>query len=253
MSQISVLILYFGVALCAAQSDPLNHYVCETSEHGYLVPDPYQCDRYAICRADGTKQIHLCQDGYALDSDKGTCDLINKVDCSDRNRLQITAVSDDSPCKRANGYFPVLEGEKRCFRFFDCRNGVHYLHDCPAGTVFNTESSECLHPDQATRAECSASTLFEFECPNFKDVNGKRGIRLRFGDHDRVPHPTDCSKFYACLTNGQPRLSSCTAPLVFNPTTGFCTHYSQVESCKDFYSAESLDKANIFVITKIKQ
>ena len=79
-----------------------------------------------------------------------------------------------------------------------------------------------------SRPGCSASERYNFECPSF-------GLNQRFGDHDRLAHPTDCSLFYACLRNGAPRLLSCQAPTVFNPETGFCEHHSQVPGCVGFY------------------
>jgi len=77
----------------------------------------------------------------------------------------------------------------------------------------------------------SLKSLFQFLCPTYSSAL----TRLRFGDHDRLAHPTDCSKFYACLLNGQPRVGSCPAPLVFDVTSGFCTHYKKVKSCETFY------------------
>ena len=49
------------------------------------------------------------------------------------------------------------------------------------------------------RPGCSAQEKYQFTCPS-------SGLTQRFGDHDRLPHPTDCSFFYACLSNGAPRL-----------------------------------------------
>ena len=80
----------------------------------------------------------------------------------------------------------------------------------------------------------------------------------RFGDHDRfliqsvntlfvtvqcallcrLPHPTDCSLFYACLRNGSPRLLSCQIPTVFNAETGFCEDQARVPGCRGFYPTE---------------
>ena len=42
----------------------------------------------------------------------------------------------------------------------------------------------------------------------------KRSFLLRFGDHERLPHPSDCAYFYACLSSGQPRLLGCERPKV---------------------------------------
>ena len=45
---------------------------------------------------------------------------------------------------------------------------------------------------------------------------------LRFGNHDRLPDPDDCQKFYSCLRDGQPRLGVCPRKTVFNNATGLC-------------------------------
>lgn len=85
------------------------------------------------------------------------------------------------------------------------------------------------------RRGCSAIEKYNFECPRI-------GLKQKFGDHDRLPHPTDCSLFYACLLrNGQPRLLSCTKPTVFNPESGFCDDQENVPGCEDYYVKEPVD------------
>ncbi len=45
---------------------------------------------------------------------------------------------------------------------------------------------------------------------------------LRFGNHDRLPDPSDCVGFFSCLRSGQPRIGKCPKKTVFNPATGQC-------------------------------
>merc|ERR1712236_848 len=84
---------------------------------------------------------------------------------------------------------------------------------------------------QTKRKGCSADDRYKFQCPHF-------GLQQRFGDHDRLPHPTDCKLYYACLRNGLPRQASCQRPLVFNPETGFCDDQNNVPGCAGFYTEE---------------
>jgi len=197
---------------------------CQRTGVGYKVADKTQCDRFVDCNPDGVKTISLCPDGLAFSVSKSHCDYISKVDCSSRPNLQEPRST--KLCPRENGYFPVAP-EISCSQYVDCRNGVGYLTNCGAGAVFD-EAVGCVHPDQTSRAGCSASEKYDFICPTF-------GLYQRFGDHDRLPHPSDCSLFYACLRNGEPRLLSCQAPKVFNPESGFCEHQDEVPGCQGFY------------------
>ena len=45
---------------------------------------------------------------------------------------------------------------------------------------------------------------------------------LRFGNHDRLPHPEDCQKFFSCLKDGSPRIGACPKNTVFSNSTGHC-------------------------------
>lgn len=197
---------------------------CKNTEVGYKVGDKDQCDRYVDCSPDGVKTISLCPDGLAFSISKSQCDYLTKVDCTSRPNLQ--QPKSTKLCPRENGYFPVA-AEISCSQYVDCRNGIGHVTNCGAGAVFD-EVSGCVHPDQTDRAGCSASEKYSFTCPSF-------GLYQRFGDHDRLPHPSDCSLFYACLRNGAPRLLSCQAPTVFNPESGFCEHQDKVPGCQGYY------------------
>ena len=85
------------------------------------------------------------------------------------------------------------------------------------------------------RKGCSATEKYGFQCPT-------SGLTQRFGDHDRLPHPTDCSLFYACLRNGLPRLLSCQRPTVFNPESGLCEDQTVVPGCETFYKEDKVSQ-----------
>merc|ERR1719204_2610896 len=42
--------------------DVLSSLKCEHHSQGYIVPDPYHCDRFLVCGSNGRREIRLCQD-----------------------------------------------------------------------------------------------------------------------------------------------------------------------------------------------
>ena len=52
---------------------------------------------------------------------------------------------------------------------------------------------------------------------------------LRFGNHERLAHPTDCQKFFSCLRNGHPRAGACPRKTVFSEETGHCADPATVK------------------------
>jgi len=200
--------------------DPLAGLVCEKSEHGYTVPDPEQCDRYVECSSAGVKTEKLCPDGLALSLQTGVCDYLVVTDCQDRPKLQ--QPKGRGPCIRENGRFPV----ETCNQFLDCRAGEWDVQGCAVGVVFD-DVKGCVHPDETDRPGCRAADQFDINCPYYGPY-----ARLRFGDHDRLPHPRNCNLFYACLRKGLPRLNTCPTPKVFNPKSGFCDDKKNVPGCE---------------------
>jgi hypothetical protein len=207
--------------------DPLAQVECEESEDGYIIPDPAQCDRYAECTPRGRLVLQLCPDGYALDLQHGVCDLASKVNCEGRTKQQ--APTGTGLCPRLNGNFP-LPPEVSCADYVDCREGQPFQMSCGHGAVFD-DVLGCVHPDQTNRPGCTATDVLGFKCP-------APGSDTTFGDHQRLPHPTDCSLFYACLSTGLPRLLGCTKPKVFNPRSGLCDDQKNVEGCEETYPDE---------------
>jgi len=212
------------------QADLLLQVECEVSEDGYLVPDPVQCDRYLECTPHGKRIESLCTDGYGLNLQTGKCDLLSKVDCTDREKLQ--APTGSGLCPRLNGNFAV-SSLISCSDYVDCREGQAFKQSCGYGAVFDPVLG-CVHPDQTTREGCTATEVFGFKCP-------KHDGKFRFGDHNRVAHPTDCAYFYACLSTGQPRLLGCEEPTVFNPESGVCEEAANVPGCENYYPPQQKD------------
>lgn len=202
-------------------------YQCPPRSESYRNPDPVQCDKYYECNIKGEETEELCPDGFAFDIKSENCDYPTKVNCTGRPELQTPQPSKN--CPRANGFFAFPANES-CQKFWDCRGGMSYLQVCPQGVIFDPHIDACTTPDQSDRPECAAGKFLGFECPTY-DLEEE----LRFGNHDRLPHPLDCQKFFTCLRDGQPRLGACPRKKVFNHETGHCSDPKTVPGCETYW------------------
>lgn len=205
-----------------------EEYECEPKDDTYRIPDSKQCDKYSECNIKGELKEKLCPDGLVFEIKSERCDYPAKVDCKGRPELQPPQPSKN--CSRANGFFP-WPAEVSCQKFYDCRGGTAYLQTCPEGVIFDPKVDACVTPDQSGRKECSGGKFLGFECPKY----GPDDI-LRFGNHDRLPHPDNCVKFFSCLRDGRPRLGACPRKTVFNNATGHCGDPVKVPGCEDYWS-----------------
>merc|ERR1712181_203100 len=72
---------------------------------------------------------------------------------------------------------------EKCNEYTTCVDGNPTPGKCSTGVVWSPSILACTRPDQSKRPECEAAVVHEFICPN---------TRLRFGNHVRLPQPTDC-------------------------------------------------------------
>lgn len=203
---------------------------CEPlSDVSYYEPDEDQCDKYYECNIKGEIRTHLCPDGFTFDPTLQKCDYPVKVNCTTRPNLQEPQPSTN--CSRANGFFAWPANES-CQNFWDCREGTAYPQTCPVGVIFDPQLNTCATPDQSTRTECTQGkdSFLGFSCPNYTPDSV-----LRFGNHDRLPHPEDCHLYFTCLRVGGPRLATCPKKKVFNKATGQCGKPEAVEGCETYW------------------
>jgi len=195
----------------------------------YYEPDEEQCDKYYECNIKGELKEHLCPDGFTFDIPLQKCDYPVKVNCSTRPLLQEPQPSTN--CSRANGFFP-LPANVSCQDFWDCREGKAYKQTCPVGVIFDPGLNTCATPDQSTRLECTHGEMnfLNFTCPTYTELSV-----LKFGNHDRLAHPTDCQQYFSCQRYGAPRLATCPRKRVFNEVTGQCGDPSEVPGCETYW------------------
>jgi len=209
---------------------------CQPRNHSYTIGDRTNCDMYYQCETNGKLHEHYCDDGFVFSLEILKCDYPHNVNCSERPELQ-PSKSTNPQCPRMNGFYAFPPTES-CQKFYHCLEGSPYEKTCPEGIIFDDTKGACVHPDLAGRKDCSASKVLDFVCPNAE----KRFSKLRFGDHDRHPHPSDCRKFYVCTRDGQPRIGGCPLGKVFNPKSGVCDQPKRVPNCVDYYGKKSIPK-----------
>jgi len=212
------------------QQQQEEEYECPPRDASYFQPDDTQCDKYFECNIKGEIKEHLCPDGFTFDITLEKCDYPAKVNCSGRPLLQEPQPSVN--CSRANGFFP-WPANISCQNFWDCRQGVAYKQTCPVGVIFDPALNTCATPDQSSRTECTGDTdtnFFGFLCPKYNPESV-----LRFGNHDRLPHPQDCQQYFSCLLTGGARLATCPRKQVFNNATGHCGEPKEVPGCETYW------------------
>jgi len=211
--------------------------VCQKRNQSYNIPDSEQCDSYHDCTKAGKLLPRLCEDGFVFSEEIRACDYPHNVNCSGRELLQEPKSIGDPHCERMNGFYP-FPPEESCQKFYHCLEGTAYEKTCPEGVIFDPSKGACIHPDMSHRPDCAARSVLNFTCPNYN----KKFVRLRFGDHDRLPHLTNCRKFFICLHDGKPRVGGCPLGKVFNPKIGVCDSPKRVPQCKDYYGKKDLAK-----------
>jgi len=229
------MILGIFLIMGGVSSDPTED--CVPRNKTYKISDSTQCDKYYDCGKNSKGKVieRLCDDGFVFSDAYHLCDYPHNVDCRKRPQLQPPVSIGDKRCERLNGFYQ-FPPEISCQKFYHCLEGIAYEKTCPEGIIF--DRGTCVHPDMSTRTDCAASTVLNFQCPNM----GKRFTKLRFGDHDRLSHPTDCRKYFMCLQDGNPRLGGCPIGKVFNEKSGFCDLPKNVPNCKDYYGGKSMEE-----------
>lgn len=195
---------------------------CTPKKGVYRVEDPDQCDKYWECSKQGQLTEKICDDGFVYDIPGKSCNHPQRVECGERKELQ--EAQPTPGCPRRNGFFHDTENVEDCDKYNHCVNGVGTPGECSVGLVWSPAGLACTLPNLSGRPECEAAAVRnqEFTCPKQE--------RLRFGNHDRIAHPTDCSKFYVCFLEGNFNKASCDKPTVFDSESGSCKPIEDVNA-----------------------
>merc|ERR1719431_842015 len=133
------------------------------------------CDKFYICRK-GVATIEFCPEGLLFDTtivNHEKCVFPHKVDCGDRNRVQITSPDIDNRCKNANGIFDWSRAGEEvgvCDKYIQCDDGRAFEFPCAGGLVLRRSRGEvpgsggrlflsCGRENRPTRTEAGSSNL----------------------------------------------------------------------------------------------
>lgn len=104
-----------------------------------------------------------------------------------------------------------LPHQKSCTKYYMCFDGKPVQQRCAEGLLFDHRQKSCLLQSEA---QCTLDV-----CPADE-----------VGIVQMVPHPENCSKYFAC-TRGHGLELTCSGELLFNRKTGSCDLPEHVKYC----------------------
>merc|ERR1719431_418021 len=204
------------------------------------------CDKFYICRK-GVATIEFCPEGLLFDTtivNHEKCVFPHKVDCGDRNRVQITSPDIDNRCKNANGIFDWSRAEEVsvCDKYIQCDDGRAFEFPCAGGLVFDVTQGTCVRPEARNEGarfcdeveEKSLEVVDGFSCPAGEKI-GPQGLKQA---HPIYPHDTECQSYFVCFNNKIPNKFGCSPPTVFDPVSQVCVDVDEPKApsdCRCFY------------------
>ncbi|XP_071527792.1 uncharacterized protein, partial [Panulirus ornatus] len=181
---------------------------CTGVDPGTSVRDPTDCTRYYVCLdASGTGELVPssvsleCPDGQYL-NDAHTVPRCDPISGAPQGFCSNLCNPCKPHCTDAGGVTPHPTD---CSTYYVCLENGHILEvGCPSDVpFFDFMSGECFADDTLCYSYCDP-------CLPHCTVDG-----------ERIPHPSDCTKFYLC---SPPEIVSFTCPhnQVFNRETSQC-------------------------------
>lgn len=215
-------------------------FTCPPDIGPIFVPDPEDCTKFYLC-VFGVATEYKCPDGThfspvildCLPEEEAGCTATTisppettTSDQTEPSPESTTLGQTSSPETTTSGQtepppFCPPEGSVSiphptdCTKFYVCVSGEPILLDCPPGLHFSPTELICLAPEEAgcdLKPTTSVPTSTEStEAPVICPPTGS----------DFIPHPTDCSKYYLCMS-GIPFLMECPPGEHFSPSDLIC-------------------------------
>ncbi|XP_049827417.1 mucin-5AC-like isoform X5 [Schistocerca gregaria] len=200
-----------GESECDVENDPI------TCTGMGLFPDPYDCTKFHICKAEGNSSVRYCSDGWAYNPLTGVCseELTGSI-CSSLP-IVCDALADSST-------FP---GNPSIYYICVSDDGVEIypsLYRCPHGGIYNPSTYQCSDSSTnstATSPSSSSSDVSSSPTTTSVTVSGTPSsvppstTQPSSSDTPLTPSPTDSSP-----TTPSPDATSGTPPTTPDSTAG---------------------------------
>ncbi|XP_012235768.1 protein obstructor-E [Linepithema humile] len=198
------------------------------------------CSKYYECK-NGRKILQECARGLHFSKIWGGCLEPDKSECG-KGATDCTKNGD------------LLAHECNCFKFYECKNNLKILHECPSGEHFSKSLRYCIKgttcdDDEPANPECIEGVNLPHECrcekyyvcknnrkvlqeceegSNFNKrtstcVVGPCNRDPECEENTRKPHECNCTMYYTCQSE-EWVFSKCSSGLHFNPVEQRCMH-----------------------------
>lgn len=170
---------------------------CDEVEDGFKFPHPRSCSSFLVCQG-GKLWEGFCDSGMIFDERHWMCLPANQGVCEDVVNQR---------CPPPGSHEIVFLESMYCENFYICIEGNPVQLSCRPGQHWNTVEQYCDDPE---RAGCEEHETVA-DCP--------------LGFFGRLPHPTDCRKFFNCV-NGRRSVGECSPLLRFDMISRRCVRRS---------------------------
>lgn len=165
-----------------------------------LISHKTDCSKYYECQY-GQKQLRSCAAGLYFSKSWSGCVSWDISDCASTPPTTTPTpwtTSWPTPGDCIDG--DLLAHECKCEKFYECKNGLKALRDCPVGQIFNSATKSCR--------------------PGNKDTCIPDQDGCTVGENK--PHECKCEKYYTCLSGNRWALRECGPRRHFDKTTLTC-------------------------------
>lgn len=206
--------------------DVCPHKICQGVPEGRILDNPQSCAAYFAC-VEGRAWAGECPEGSWFNYYAQICDVPWHVPCDAEASeiIELECVPEPSfiiSCRNDDDLH-TIQHPFDCTQYYLCIEGRAMLRSCAPGLEFNTETSQCMVPEEAA---CKFGS-----CPSYN-------VPLTF-----LPSTKNCSEFSICL-NGEPVNHRCADGLYWDPDNNWCT-FPEETSCEVSISDRSALESQI--------
>lgn len=170
---------------------------------------PLNCSAYEECSSNGKWHRMDCPAGEIFDE-----------------LLQRCIPNDDGICSARGLKRVCREHETRrvvqnCTQFYYCNKDNWALGSCVKGHMYLKERGSCVPHSIADK--CTPLRVVEIHIQShLYELSENENVCEGQVDGSSVPHPTDCSRYFICVTPSRPYELQCSTGSFYDSTLGYC-------------------------------